>query len=203
MSEVNLYQGDCLEVMATMKDQSVDMVLTSPPFKEEDVTGDYWTLYDLWFTEMKRVTSKVICIIHSATKLNYLIAKYPPKRTMIWGKGFSQYSWRYNPILVYQQSNDYKVNKYIWSDSFAVQSVQGKGKLHKYQDPVTLYATIIRMFKDCQIILDPFCGSGTTGAASVEEGRDFIGIETNPEYVKLAQSRLAQTPVSLFQGVDA
>lgn len=181
-----------------MESKSVDMILTSPPFKEEDVDGDYWALYDSWFKEMDRITSKVVCIIHSSTKLNRLIADYPPKRVMIWGKGFSQYSYRWNPILLYQQSDDYKINKFIWSDAFAIQAVQGKNKAHKYQDPLLLYQTIIRMFKGCDTVLDPFMGSGTTGESCVLEGRQFIGIELNPEYVKLAEKRLLATPQSLF-----
>jgi len=48
------------------------------------------------------------------------------------------------------------------------------------------------------LILDPFAGSGTVGVVAQKLGRAFIGIELNPEYVKLAESRLLQTPVSLF-----
>lgn len=182
-------------------DNSVDMILTSPPFKDEDVDGDYWETYDCWMREFYRVAKKVIVIIHSATKLNQIIAKYPPKRTMIWGKGISQYSWRWNPIFVYQLSDDYKVNKYIWSDTFGVEAVSGKWKVHKYQDPLLLYETLVRMFKDCEIILDPFLGSGTTAAACQKNGRAFIGIELNPEYVKIAEDRLIATPVALPFGV--
>jgi len=40
------------------------------------------------------------------------------------------------------------------------------------------------------VILDPFCGSGSTGVAAVNEGFDFIGIELNPEYVDLAHERI-------------
>lgn len=39
-------------------------------------------------------------------------------------------------------------------------------------------------------VLDPFCGSGTTGVVCAEYGRDFIGIELNPEYVKMAEKRI-------------
>ena len=39
-------------------------------------------------------------------------------------------------------------------------------------------------------MLDPFMGSGTTGIACVNEGRDFIGIEKEPEYFELAQKRI-------------
>jgi DNA modification methylase len=40
-------------------------------------------------------------------------------------------------------------------------------------------------------VLDPFAGAGTTGLVALEEGRDFLGIELNPEYVTLIEKRLA------------
>ena len=39
-------------------------------------------------------------------------------------------------------------------------------------------------------VLDPFCGSGTTGVVALRHGRSFIGIELNPEYIKLARKRI-------------
>lgn len=41
-------------------------------------------------------------------------------------------------------------------------------------------------------VLDPFSGSGTTGAVAVQEGRDYIGIEINPEYIKLSEQRIGE-----------
>ena len=40
-------------------------------------------------------------------------------------------------------------------------------------------------------VLDPFTGSGTTGVACVEEGRGFIGIEREAEYLEIARARIA------------
>jgi len=42
------------------------------------------------------------------------------------------------------------------------------------------------------LILDPFCGSGTTGAVAVRLGRRFVGIEMNPEYIRLAERRIGK-----------
>ena len=39
-------------------------------------------------------------------------------------------------------------------------------------------------------VLDPFCGSGSTGKAAVMEGFQFIGIELNPEYAAIAEARI-------------
>jgi DNA modification methylase len=42
------------------------------------------------------------------------------------------------------------------------------------------------------VVLDPFCGSGTTGAVACQLGRRFIGIELNPDYIKLAEDRIGR-----------
>jgi DNA modification methylase len=45
------------------------------------------------------------------------------------------------------------------------------------------------------IVLDPFFGSGTTGLVAQKLGRNYIGIELNPEYIKIAENRLKQKPL--------
>jgi site-specific DNA-methyltransferase (adenine-specific) len=40
-------------------------------------------------------------------------------------------------------------------------------------------------------VVDPFAGSGTTGAACLAEGRRFIGFEIDPDYVEMARRRIA------------
>jgi len=46
-------------------------------------------------------------------------------------------------------------------------------------------------------VLDPFCGSGTTGAVAYRLGRKFIGIELNPEYIELARKRIGKETATL------
>jgi len=48
------------------------------------------------------------------------------------------------------------------------------------------------------IILDPFMGSGTVGVVAKKLGRNFIGIELNKDYIKIAEKRIASVPKSLF-----
>ncbi len=48
------------------------------------------------------------------------------------------------------------------------------------------------------VILDPFVGSGTTCMAAKKIGRDFIGIERESEYCKIAEARIKAVPQSLF-----
>lgn len=48
-------------------------------------------------------------------------------------------------------------------------------------------------------ILDPFCGAGTTGVAALAEGRRFIGVDINADYIALARPRLTQPGLALTQ----
>jgi len=48
------------------------------------------------------------------------------------------------------------------------------------------------------VILDPFNGAGTTGVVAKKNNRDYIGIELNPEYIKIAEKRIANTQESMF-----
>jgi site-specific DNA-methyltransferase (adenine-specific) len=63
--------------------------------------------------------------------------------------------------------------------------------LHPTQKPVALLAYLIRTYTNKgETVLDNVMGSGSTGAACIEEGRDFIGIEKDAEYFKIASKRL-------------
>ena len=63
---------------------------------------------------------------------------------------------------------------------------------HPTQKPVELMAYLIRkVTQPGDTVLDPFMGSGTTGVACAQLGRDFIGIEIDPNYVAIAKKRLS------------
>lgn len=63
--------------------------------------------------------------------------------------------------------------------------------------PPTSTTTGWQTFCDChagdpvpQLVLDPFTGSGTTGAVAIRHQRSFVGCELNPAYVELARKRI-------------
>jgi len=63
--------------------------------------------------------------------------------------------------------------------------------IHPTVKPMALMRWLIRLATpEGGIVLDPFCGSGTTGAATVLEGRRFVGIERERDYVDVACARL-------------
>lgn len=70
--------------------------------------------------------------------------------------------------------------------------VESKDKLHPTQKPVPLCEYLIRTYtEEGMTVLDNCMGSGTTGVAAVQTGRDFIGIERDPGYYHIAVDRIA------------
>jgi DNA modification methylase len=65
-------------------------------------------------------------------------------------------------------------------------------KLHPTQKPVTLMQTLIDVFSSPgDLVLDPFCGSGSTLVAARDLGRRSIGIEIDPRFAEVARQRMA------------
>jgi DNA modification methylase len=54
---------------------------------------------------------------------------------------------------------------------------------------------------DNATVLDPFCGSGTTGVACMQTGRNFIGIEIDAGYCEIARRRIVEATSGLLEGV--
>jgi len=73
------------------------------------------------------------------------------------------------------------------------------GKVHPTQKPVSLMEWVLLKFtKKGDTILDPFMGSGSTGVACVRTGRNFIGIEKDPEYFAIAEKRIVGAQPALL-----
>jgi site-specific DNA-methyltransferase (adenine-specific) len=89
-----------------------------------------------------------------------------------------------------KQLNNGKQMRNLWEISAPSQSEKKFGK-HPTQKPLELLKRIIlASTKENDIILDPFCGSSTTGVASVLLGRKYIGIDLEETYLELSKKRL-------------
>jgi site-specific DNA-methyltransferase (adenine-specific) len=72
-----------------------------------------------------------------------------------------------------------------------VKDVWKKSNIHSTVKPVKLMQYLVKMITPPNgIVLDPFCGSGTTGVACKLEGFQFVGMEQDPEYCKIAEGRI-------------
>lgn len=79
---------------------------------------------------------------------------------------------------------------HVW-DGFMRDSEKGEERVHPTQKPIAVMEWCLEFAKE-KLILDPYMGSGTTGVAAVKNGRQFIGIEYDPEYFEQACIRIAK-----------
>jgi len=186
MSEVKLILGDCLEIMKSIPDKSVDAVITDPPYFGYD--------YDWGYTDMANMPSWIIelkwfCFwSKSEFPLSWSARHIWSKANRNIGKGAEQYEEIYernggNSGLVYRHAViDSEMNAQLNRDVFCN---------HPTQKPINLLIKLVsKISKQGDTILDPFMGSGTTGVACVQTGRNFIGIEIDEKYFKIAEKRI-------------
>lgn len=78
-----------------------------------------------------------------------------------------------------------------YSDIWRFKRVVSLKQVHQNQKPVELLERAIQAFSDeNDTILDCFMGSGSTGVACVNTGRNFIGIELDDHYFSIAKERI-------------
>lgn len=104
----------------------------------------------------------------------------------------AKYTFNYKTM---KHLNNEKQEKSVWNIGICIGNERLKGedgkKVHSTQKPEKLlYNVIVSSSKPGDIVLDPFFGTGTTGAIAKLTGRKYIGIEREEEYIKAAQSRL-------------
>lgn len=79
---------------------------------------------------------------------------------------------------------------YDWWNVNQVKNVNKDKTSHPCQMPLEVMKNVIGILPDEAVIIDPFCGSGTTGVACKELGREFIGIDIDQEYCEIAKERM-------------
>ena len=112
--------------------------------------------------------------------------------TIIWARKDlkkSKYTFNYNLM---KELNDNKQMKDVWITSLTKPSEKKCGK-HPTQKPLEILDKIIlASTKENDLILDPFCGSSTTGISAVNLNRKYVGIDNEKEYIELSKKRYEQ-----------
>jgi modification methylase len=115
--------------------------------------------------------------------------------TLLWcSKGEDCKKYTFNHKLM-KQYNGGKQMTSVWSMGLCIGNERIKGedgkKAHSTQKPEELLKRIIlSTTKRGDVVLDPFFGTGTTGAVAKKLGRNWIGIEKEKKYLKVAQDRI-------------
>lgn len=110
--------------------------------------------------------------------------------TILWAQKNDADARHYFNYKLMKELNGGKQMKDVWSGALTPAVEKRFGK-HPTQKPLYLLEQIIlASTHENDIVLDPFCGSSTTGVACKKLGRNFIGIDNNEEYINLSVKRL-------------
>ena len=101
---------------------------------------------------------------------------------------------RYPSNIVGEVQSEHQ--KYFYAPR-AIRKEKGDGNNHPTVKPVDLMAYLIKIYSpEGSKVLDPFCGSGTTGVAAIQNNREFVGIDLSEDYTKIATDRCAVPKVA-------
>lgn len=241
-----IIHGNCVDVLATLPEKSVDMVFADPPYNLQlqgdlfrpnmskvDPVDESWdqfestSAYDAfthaWLSACRRVlkdtgTLWVIGSYHNIFRvgtvlmdLNYWLLndvvweKVNPTpnmkgtrftnahETLLWAQKCrgARYTFNYHAL---KSGNEDKQMRSVWQlpiCSGGERLTSNGEKLHATQKPeALLWRVLASSTKPGDVVLDPFFGTGTTGAVAKRLGRHWIGIEQDERYLALAKARI-------------
>ena len=240
---MTLYKGDCLEVMKSIADNSVDAIITDPPYGTTACKWDSVIPFDLMWEQLNRIIKPNGAIVlfgsepfSSALRMsniknykydwiweknrgsNFALVKYQPMKEHEIVSVFSKKTHNYYPIKEQRKgkgleriNGNYNVGKASNTTGIkqTICTTQGqelrqpssiqkfntteKGiqRQHPTQKPVALMEYLIKTYtNENETVLDFTMGSGTTGVAAKNTNRNFIGIEQDEKYFKIAEERI-------------
>lgn len=234
-------QGDCLELMKSIPDGSIDMICCDLPYGTTMCKWDAIIPFEPLWEQYKRVIKPNGAIVLNGSQpfSSALVLSNPSwfKHEWIWIKNrgsnfantvrepfkeheqiliFSQGKWTYNKQMQERTGSGLDRVKYefhLESQTENYRKFKGRGNvkmpelrvpsswqkyntevgLHPTQKPVALCEYLIKTYtNEGETVLDNCMGSGTTGVACKNLGRNFIGIEKDEKYFQTASERIAK-----------
>ena len=180
----HLINGECLNILKSCKDKSIDLIMTDPPYtlKREQI--------EEFHKEMIRVAKCVVVFAPPESQwivpADQILFWIKPIRTTNTSKSYS----RFVEMLFVYGRNEWNTDRH-WSQYNNVFHDRVGGKLHPHQKPKSLVERIILNHTiPNQMVMDPFMGSGTTGVVCKQNSRNFIGIEIDKECFIMAKRRI-------------
>ncbi|GLQ05700.1 site-specific DNA-methyltransferase [Sneathiella chinensis] len=243
----SILQGDCIELMNSLPEKSVDMIFADPPYNMQlsgelrrpddshvDAVDDHWdqfesfAVYDAfteeWLAAAQRVlkddgTLWVIGSYHNIFRvgaklqdlgfwiLNDVIwRKTNPMpnfrgtrftnahETLIWcskDRNAKGMTFNYDALKVMNDDIQMRSDWLLPICSGGERLKVDGEKAHTTQKPeALLYRILTAATNQGDVVLDPFFGSGTTGAVARKLGRNYIGLEREEKYIKVAKERI-------------
>lgn len=192
--ESKVYCMDCLELMRSMADKSVDLIIADPPYLPENentgtirTAGNKQSSLVLGGAPTKEVFDEIFRV---------------SKHQIIWGA--NNFGYPFQGFVVWEKTNipdDFtmsrceiasldkglsRVSKMVRMPS----SITSEKRIHQTQKPVELYGWLLNRYaKEGWTIFDPFLGSGSSRIACDKLGFDFTGCEIDKTFFDLQEKR--------------
>ena len=210
-----IYNGDCFEIMKTIEENAIDLVLTDPPFgmsfqsnhrkeKHKKIENDDnldWL--PNWVNELKRIVKDdshlyIFCSWHKVDIFKSELEKhFKIKNILIWEKNNTgmgdlegDYAPKYEMIIFC--SNGVKKLKGR-RDSNIVKAKKTGNINHPTEKPINLMEYFIEKSSNKgDVVFDSFAGGGSTLIAAEILDRNYIGIELDKDYFNIINKRLSE-----------
>jgi len=242
-----LLQGDCIAIMRTLPDASVDMIFADPPYNLQlggdlfrpeggrvDAVDNDWDHFDSygaydafcreWLAQARRIlkpdgTLWVIGSYHNIFRVGALMqdqgfwilndivwrkANPMPNfkgtrftnahETLIWASQGEKAKYTFNYRAMKTLNDELQMRSdWVLPICAGQERLKRDGhKAHPTQKPeALLYRVLLACTQPGDVVLDPFFGTGTTGAVARRLGRRWIGIEREDSYCEVARERIA------------
>jgi len=214
--------GDCLEIIKGWPDNCVDLIIMDPPYSIGKAKWDIWNPIILdeckrvlkenraifcWFSQYK--IGEIQREINKRFNFKNIIAEVKTNMVVTtWDKDKLQIQWE--PIIfaingekaeIQTNARKFEVGIHgdVWRAIVPQSNFKGeKKKLHPCQKDITICERAILLQSNLHdIVLDPFCGSGTTCLAAKRLGRRYVGIDISKEYCGIARMRLKKMDIGI------
>jgi len=238
--------GDCVEVLDSLPENSVDLIFADPPYNLQlrndlyrpnmtkvDAVDDGWDRFDsfeeydaftrAWLSACRRVlkdtgTIWTIGSYHNIYRVGAILQdlgfwilndivwiKNNPMpnfrgvrftnahETLLWAqkKKGAKYTFNHHAMKALNDDLQMRSDWHIPLSTGRERIKSNGAKAHPTQKPeALLYRIILAASNPGDVVLDPFFGSGTTGAVARRLGRNYIGVEREEIYVGIAQNRI-------------
>lgn len=207
----SIYQGDCIEFLPQLEDESVEMILTDIPYgvinrsdhglrNLNKGSADVATFpLEGFLDECIRVAKGSIYIFCGTEQVSCIREKLDDEglstRVIIWEKSNpsplnGQYLWLSGiELCIYGKKSGATFNAHCRNTVLKYPVVQNQ--LHPTEKNLDLFKELIRVSSnEGDVVLDPCVGSGTSMVAASQLGRHYIGFDSNPKYVEITKERL-------------
>ncbi len=204
-----LYAADIRDGLPMVEDESVDIIITDPPYPKE-----YIPLYEDLSKVAKRVLKpggslvvmvgqsylpEVVRLLGSCMEYHWCLAYLTPggQSPQLWHKRTNTF-WK--PVLWYTKGE--YTGDYI-GDVLKSPPNDNDKRFHEWGQSVGGMKDIVERFTDPgHVILDPFSGGGTTGVAAVSMGRRFIGVDVDESNIETTERRVQEAYAGSKAGED-